>query len=190
MTAQPGRCSVAGCGRPVAYRGWCGAHYHRWQRHGDVLAHIPLRVVPSPEERLWARVDRTGGPEACWRWLGPVMPNGYGRIQVGGKDVYVHRFAYETVVGRIPDGLVIDHLCRNKRCVNPAHLEPVTTRTNVLRGVGFVAVNALKTHCPKGHEYTEANTRRKPNGWRDCKECAYAYVRRWKARRRAERAAA
>ena len=71
----------------------------------------------------------------CWDWLGSVGTRGYGRIGVGGKMLQAHRFAYEQLVGPIADGLVLDHLCNNKRCVNPAHLEPVTVEDNVRRGV-------------------------------------------------------
>ena len=83
----------------------------------------------------------------------------------------LHRAIYEKFVGPIPDGLTIDHLCRNRLCVNPAHLEPVTLAANVLRGESLPAKNARKTHCPKGHPYDETNTHITKQGWRICKAC-------------------
>lgn len=96
----------------------------------------------TAEERFWAKVDKDG-PNGCWLYLGALQGKGYGLISVVAKDVKAHRFAYESVVGPIPDGLSLDHLCRNPQCVNPAHLEPVTHLENVRRG------DVLKlTPCP------------------------------------------
>lgn len=110
----------------------------------------------------------------CWLWIGPEASGGYGQFNEGGRSHRAHRFSYEMDVGRIPDGLVIDHLCRNRACVNPAHLEPVTTQINLLRGVGPTAINAAKTHCNQGHELTAENTRcrfRDGDIRRECKTC-------------------
>lgn len=118
--------------------------------------------------RFEAKVERT---ESCWLWLGCTNSRGYGCWGVQGVSHLVHRVAYEALVGPIPEGLTIDHLCRVKTCVNPDHLEPVTIRENVTRG----AAARRPTHCPKGHEYTPENTytKRRSNGWinRCCKEC-------------------
>ena len=78
--------------------------------------------------------------ESCWEWVGCTNRNGYGRVWRNRRTVMVHRLVYEATYGDIPAGLVLDHLCRNRRCVNPAHLEPVTVRTNTLRGIGPTAM--------------------------------------------------
>ena len=127
----------------------------------------------------------------CWDWQGPVAPDGYGRMMVGSRTTgerrtaLAHRLSWEEANGPIPAGLQLDHLCRNRRCVNPAHLEPVTQRENILRGTGTAAINARKTHCPAGHEYTPENTYTYRSG-RDCKACAAAKGRRRRAHARGE----
>jgi hypothetical protein len=121
-------------------------------------------------ERFWAKVDKT---DDCWLWTGATTGAGYGsfRDSVAAKRVDTHRFVYAACVGPIPDGLVIDHLCTVKLCVNPAHMEPVTHRTNVLRSGSHVALNDLKTQCPRGHAYAGDNVRVTPQGHRICREC-------------------
>lgn len=107
----------------------------------------------------------------CWVWIGDATPRGYGRfMNQNGKVVRAHRVFYELLRGPIPDGLSIDHLCRVTSCVNPDHLEAVTNKENVLRGIGPTARNAKKTHCPLGHEYDAANTRHDKKS-RFCREC-------------------
>jgi hypothetical protein len=108
-------------------------------------------------KRFWAKVDRQGA-DGCWLWKGYRGRDGYGRININGTQVVAHRWAYEDAIVPIPAGLQIDHLCRVRACVNPGHLEPVTQRENILRGVGYFAINAQKTHCKHGHEFTESNT--------------------------------
>lgn len=134
-------------------------------------------------ERFWTKVDRRG-PDECWPWLDSTAPRGYGRFWDGHRQQQAHRAAYELLVGPIPDGLQIDHLCRNRGCVNPAHLEPVTQRENVLRGIGPTANNAGKTHCKRGHEYTPENT-----GWqqetRFCRTCRRLTDKEWRKSRSA-----
>jgi hypothetical protein len=127
---------------------------------------VPRRIGPgTAETRFLASVEKTA---ECWIWRGHVT-NGYGRIYVDGKHVGAHRFSFELHVGPIPEGLHIDHLCRNQVCVNPAHLEPVTPRENLLRGFSNAAQNARKTHCKHGHSLANAYVR--PNGQRACREC-------------------
>ena len=116
---------------------------------------------------LWRRIAVVDG---CWIWATGLSAAGYGRIRWDGELVYAHRLMYESLIGPIPEGLEIDHLCRNRACVDPAHLEPVTHRVNLLRGdVG--AFNAAKTHCPQGHPYDEANTGRSGTH-RYCRRCS------------------
>lgn len=111
----------------------------------------------SLEERFWAKVSCVPF-HGCWEWTGAVQSGGYGHMNVGGKYIKAHRLAYELLVGPIPSGLVVDHLCRNPSCVRPEHLEPVTQRVNVLRGDSKMARDAVKTHCAKGHAFTPENT--------------------------------
>lgn len=130
--------------------------------------HKPKGGWPSQEVRFWNYVTR-GQTGACWLWRGPVNSNGYGRLRWNERATYAHRIAYEIASGPIPDGLVIDHLCRQKNCVNPKHLEPVTALVNQLRGIKGV----LTTHCLNGHPYDEKNTgpvKGRPNG-RYCRTC-------------------
>lgn len=95
----------------------------------------------------------------CWEWVGNINPvTGYGRFPFNGHNLQAHRVIYELLVGPIPKGLEPDHLCRNRKCVNPSDLEPVTRLVNLLRGDTVVAKHVAKTHCPKGHEYNEVNT--------------------------------
>lgn len=119
-------------------------------------------------ERFQRRV--TVQDDGCWSW-DTTNSIGYGEFMQNRVGYYAHRFAYEAMVGPIPEGLVIDHLCRNRRCVNPAHMEPVTRGENVLRGISVPAQNARKTHCSRGHAYDEANTHITPRGSRSCRAC-------------------
>lgn len=121
------------------------------------------------EQRFWLKVSGASYQE-CWIWTASLKPNGYGQFRPSRREnVYAHRWAYEWLIAEIPAGLHLDHLCRNRRCVNPWHLEPVTTLVNNHRG----ETNAAKTHCPQGHEYTEENTAR-TGGRRYCITCRTA----------------
>lgn len=155
------QCSTDGCGAVGRRRGMCDRHYMRWWREsGEKRPRLPRA------ELFWTKVDKADG---CWLWRGSIGKNGYGYFCRGPKRL-AHRYAYELLVGIIPYGLTLDHLCRNTGCVNPGHLEAVTIRENTLRGEGPSAVNAKKTHCPRGHEYNSENTYLY-RGHRHCKRC-------------------
>ncbi|MFD0772635.1 HNH endonuclease signature motif containing protein [Streptomonospora algeriensis] len=122
-------------------------------------------------DRFWRSVTIPPGPDACWTWTGALDRGGYGKFFIAGREYIAHRLAYEIVLGPIPGGLCIDHLCRHRACVNPVHLEPVTQRENVLRGNSPAALHARATHCPEGHPFDETNTYLYPDGRRGCRTC-------------------
>lgn len=125
-------------------------------------------VIKYISERI--KINENG----CWEWQKSITRQGYGNFRKGGRIHLSHRVAFEIYVGRIPDGLQIDHLCRNRSCCNPDHLEAVTQRQFILRGESWAGKHARKTHCPHGHEYTEENTywRKTPSGvGRMCRTC-------------------
>lgn len=119
------------------------------------------------ESRFWSKLKKT---DSCWIWTASKDLDGYGRFFLEGRSISSHRFSYEHWNGKIPDELQIDHICRNRACVNPEHMEIVTSKENTLKGSGPTAVNSRKTHCPQGHEYSEENTYNS-NGARTCKIC-------------------
>jgi site-specific DNA-cytosine methylase len=128
-------CPIDGCDRPIQKRGWCNTHYQRWRTHGDVDAGRSVAFKNAPESmRFWSKVEKT---DTCWLWRGALNEHGYGIFgREASKDtVRAHRWAFENVVGQIPDGLDLDHLCRVRHCVRPDHLEPVTNQENTRRGV-------------------------------------------------------
>lgn len=130
--------------------------------------------------RFWAKVVEA--ESGCWEWIGYRNSAGYGRLTRDKRTHYAHRFAYELLVGPIPDGLHLDHLCRNPPCVNPDHLDPVTPLENSLRSP---VANAGKPACPQGHPYSDENTERYA-GRRRCVQCRRKAVREYAARRRAK----
>ncbi len=107
------------------------------------------------ETRFWSKVDKSGD---CWLWMASTKDTGYGQFFVNGTMVRAHRLAYELMVGPVPDGLQLDHLCRVRNCVNPEHLEPVTTQENTRRGASGHERRQKKTHCAQGHPYNAENT--------------------------------
>jgi hypothetical protein len=122
----------------------------------------------------------TEGGAGCWEWQG-ARQGGYGRVRYRGKTRMAHRVVYELLCGPIPDGLTLDHLCRNEPCVNPTHLEPTSLAENIMRGTGVGVRNAAKTHCRRGHEFTSENTYLK-SGKRVCRRCSSDATRRWERR--------
>lgn len=124
----------------------------------------------SLADRFWLKVDITPG---CWLWKASRYSTGYGCLMNKGGSWLAHRISYELNVGPIPEGLELDHLCRVRGCVNPAHLEPVTHRENGLRGVGQGALNARKTDCKRGHPLSGDNLYMQ-NGTRQCVTCRRA----------------
>lgn len=149
------------------------------------MADSAREPFPTPDDwyRFWSRVDKT---EGCWNWTGCIASRGYGDYEVRGQRFLAHRIAYTAIAGEIPSGLVIDHLCRNRRCVNPAHMEPVTNKENILRGVSPTSINARKVFCPQGHLLS---TETKCNGghWqRFCRPCQVVWTRNYRQRRNRE----
>ena len=122
-------------------------------------------------ERFWIYTEKT---PTCWNWKGYKL-RGYSQFRVNGRNLQAHRFAYEVFKGKIPESLTIDHLCRNRMCVNPDHLEAVTVKVNELRGETIAAKNVKKTHCPKGHPYSGTNSR----GNRVCRICHNEAEQKW-----------
>ncbi|MEH0542985.1 HNH endonuclease signature motif containing protein [Streptomyces sp. B21-105] len=142
----------------------------------------------APFEKVMSRIDQQ--PGGCWLYTGALMADGYARVKDASTDhaLLVHRVTYEALVGRVPVGLVLDHLCRVRHCVNPQHLEPVTDAENIRRGVH--ARLGDRTHCTEGHEYTPENTifqkRRTKSGVTltpVCRTCKNAYYRAKHAQR-------
>ena len=134
----------------------------------NLLEKLEDRIMPEPNS-------------GCWIWLGDAISKGYGRFD----GQMAHRVSYELHKGKIPTGLVLDHLCRNHMCVNPDHLEAVTRRENTIRGIGPTALNAQKTHCNNGHPLDAANTRfqaREGGVRRACKTCQLESMRRYRSR--------
>ena len=132
-----------------------------------------LLAIPF-ETRLFHNIHKSDS--GCWEWTGYKYNNGYAGMSWQGKQQLLHRLSYQHFVGAIPDGLVLDHLCRVKNCVNPDHLEAVTSRENSRR--------AMRTHCVNGHEFTAANVYIPKDGKRYCRECRRTRVREYQARKR------
>lgn len=153
---------------------------------------VAIDLATFPAARYWSKVERQTEPCAhrpdlgpCWLWTGTINQGGYGRFTLDGHMVVAHRVGFLLAGLTIPDGFDLDHLCRVRSCVFPGHLEPVTPRENVLRGEGFAAEYARRTHCPSGHEYAAANVYLY-RGKRYCRACQPRFRRELLERKRAE----
>lgn len=166
-------CSIPDCQYPAHARGFCNTHYSKWYRQQG------KQLRASRDDFFFSHITVSDG--GCWVWRGSLSPSGYAQMTVRQKTVRAHRWSYERFVAPIPEGLVVDHLCRNPSCVNPDHLEPVTPRENTLRGVSPAAKNAKKTHCIHGHEFTAENTIWKGET-RACQTCQKAAELRYQIR--------
>lgn len=130
----------------------------------------PHTKKPAIRDTIRLEVDTRDRTE-CWNWERHISPEGYGRVYVNKRMMLVHRYTYTIDKGPIPEGLDIDHLCRNRACYNPNHLEAVTRSVNLSRSPLMGRAQSAKTHCPHGHEYSEENTTHR-NGRRHCRSCA------------------
>lgn len=182
-----GACTIDGCERPIHARGWCVGHYSRWRKRKDLRVDQPIKREPIPLiDRLFARRIITPGPMSSPCWLVSLAsgPDGYVNARITGRtspEVRVHRYAYEVLVGIIPDGLHLDHLCRNRGCWNPDHLEPVTPRVNMLRSSHRSAIAFRTGLCINGHSLDDAYVF---SGRRQCRSCCVERSRRRKEARR------
>lgn len=169
-------CTIPDCKTVHIARGFCGKHYMDRKRAGLLQSKPPVRSM----EGFLSRVNKT---KSCWEWTGYVCPStGY-----GDSGEPAHRIAYKLFKGDIPEGLEIDHLCRNRGCVNPDHLEAVTRHENQMRSNSVSGINHRKTHCINGHKFNKLNTyiRQRPNRnpERDCRTCRRQAVYAFNARR-------
>ena len=147
---------------------------------------------PTPSDGSLAKFRGLIQPRenGCIDWTGPRTPKGYGMFSYQGRCVRAHRFSYLlSAPAPIDRDTHLDHTCRNRACVNPAHLEPVTPRENIMRSpVAPASLNARKTHCPQGHPYSGDNLMLRKSGIRECRECGRQETRRYLAKRRSSRA--
>lgn len=186
IASQLAQCERDGCQRDAKVRGYCAGHYSTLLRNGTIRA-LPKA---SLRERMAAMTAEGGIPPErpalgrCHIWTGRTDACGYGIVSVDGNRKRAHRVAYEAARGPIPDGLVIDHLCRVRNCVKPAHLEAVTSMENMRRGLSFRLRNGMDDSCVNGHLYTVENSLYGANDTVRCRICAYAASRESKRKRR------
>ncbi len=162
-------CFLETCTQQRLARGLCSRHYQQWRKsYGSEIYQIvawgePVLLDHSPEMRFWAKVKKT---DSCWLWTACTDRQGYGIFR-NGPNIRAHHY----LAGKAPPGLVWDHLCRQRNCVRPDHLEAVTNTENIARG-NTGERNRIKTHCVRGHPFDGENTYLPPSGGRHCKACA------------------
>jgi len=145
---------------------------------------VRVEVLKPVLERFLEKISVSD--DGCWNWTACKDRYGYGQFSFEGKTKLAHKILYEQYKGKIPKELQIDHLCRNRKCVNPLHLETVPNRENIMRGIGITSINAKKTHCIHGHEFTAQNTIIKivkNRKQRNCKTCYYIQNTEYRKRR-------
>lgn len=138
--------------------------------------------MTTVEDRFFAKVDVGNSPAGCWMWTASTYLGGYGQFRFNGQATHAHRAAYDMFVGPVPEGHDVDHLCRERACVNPLHLEAVSRSENNRRGLvgaGGALRQRAKTHCPQGHPYDDENTYVTAAGGRACRVCRLRRTREW-----------
>lgn len=175
-------CIVNGCKNKHRAKGYCQKHYMRLYHTGDVDTPYKKFRGTALQRFIFLHIKKENG---CWEWRGVLDKRGYGRlVDDNGWADMAHRWSYKHFVGEIPKGLVINHLCHNPKCVNPKHLEVTTHYDNIVnKGITNASyLNAKKTHCKNGHEFTEDNiywSKNKYNGTRICKKCHKERVKKY-----------
>lgn len=174
---NPSGLCMCGCGQPTAIATQTKRTEVRGKPRRFIFGHSSRLQRLNSQQFI---IDEDTG---CWIWqLGKNQ--GYGQLTVAGVAYRAHRYFYEQRYGPIPEGFTLDHVCRNRACVNPDHLEPVPNKVNVLRGTGITAINARKPACIHGHPFDETNTYVTPQGARQCKTCNRERQRAYEMRRK------
>lgn len=160
-------CSVDGCEKCRHGGSLCSMHSERRRRTGSLELHRP-----TAEVRFWSKVQVTG---FCWEWVGAISDTGYGSFHISKEQgrTGAHRYVWELLMGPIPDGLVVDHLCRNRSCVNPDHLEPILEAENIRRGMSSAHISRRTNTCRRGHSLADAYLAHRADGrtTRRCRTC-------------------
>ena len=170
-------CQVLWCTKKLHCKGKCKNHYiSQWKRDSR-KKYRESHPLPTNEERFFKKVKKTA---YCWEWLGCKNGTGYGWFGMNKEIMGAHRASYELFVGKIPKGMTIDHKCRNRSCVNPKHLRVMSFKENNAIGNSPSAINARKTHCKRGHEFTKENTYINQKGERHCRTCFNMLMRNYR----------